>query len=174
MRDVISSIEGEFRRYRKLGAGALEQLSGEQLCTSASPESNSVATIVWHITGNLISRFTDFLTTDGEKSWRERDDEFARRSVTPEEVHETWNRGWDLVTETLAHLTDADLTRTVTIRGIDFTVVEALQRSLGHTSYHVGQITFLGKMLLGSEWTYLTIPPGGTAAYNRDPTHEKA
>ena len=174
MRDVIDSIAGEYRRYRKLGAGTLEQLSGEQLSTCVSPESNSVATIVWHISGNLASRFTDFLTTDGEKPWRERDEEFGRRSVAPDEVHETWDRGWDVLMGALAELTDSDLARTVTIRGVELTVAEALHRSLAHTSYHVGQMTFLGKMLLGSDWDYLTIPPGGTASYNENPTHEKA
>ena len=174
MRDVIDSITGEYRRYRKLGTGTLEQLSGEQLSTCVSPEGNSVATIVWHISGNLASRFTDFLTTDGEKPWRERDEEFARRSVAPDEVHETWGRGWDVVVGALAELTDRDLARAVTIRGVELNVAEALHRSLAHTSYHVGQMTFLGKMLLGSDWDYLTIPPGGTASYNENPTHEKA
>ena len=173
MREVIAAIEGEYRRYRRLGADTLDQLTAEQLCTRVSPESNSLATIVWHISGNLESRFTDFLTTDGEKPWRKREDEFARREATPPEIHDKWDRGWETLTTTLAGLTDADLQKSVTIRGVEFTVAEALLRSVAHASYHVGQMTFVGKMLRGEDWTYLSIPPGGTAAYNLDPTHEK-
>ncbi len=169
----MSAIEGEYRRYRTLGEGTMEQLNGGQLSTRVSEHSNSIATIVWHLSGNLQSRFTDFLTSDGEKPWREREDEFAVRTVAKHEVLEKWAAGWDALMGTLATLTDEDLGRTVSIRGVDLTVVEALERSLGHTAYHVGQITFLGKMLAGDGWTYLSIPPGGTAAYNSSPNREK-
>jgi len=174
MRDVISSIEGEYRRYRGLGEGAIEQLDAERLCRRVSPQSNSIATLVWHISGNLQSRFTDFLTADGEKPWREREEEFAERTVDKAELEAKWKRGWDVLYATLATLSDDDLGRTVTIRGVEHTVSEALHRSLAHTASHVGQITFLGKLLAGERWRYLTIPPGGTAAYNADPTKEKA
>ena len=173
MRDLIGAIEGEFRRYRALGEGTMRQLNGGQLCTRVSAHSNSVATIVWHVSGNLESRFTDFLTSDGEKPWREREDEFAVRTVAKHEVLEKWARGWEVLMGALATLTDSDLGSTVSIRGVDFTVAEALERSLGHTAYHVGQITFLGKMLAGDGWTYLSIPPGGTTTYNTNPTREK-
>jgi len=174
MRDVIAAIEGEYRRYRGLGLHTIEQLNGGQLCTRVSSESLSIATIVWHISGNLHSRFTDFRTADGEKEWRERDDEFAVRTVTREALVAEWDRGWDVLMDTLATLNDADLPETVQIRGVDLTITEALERSLGHTTYHVGQITFLGKMLAGDGWNYLSIEPGGTAAYNANPTREKA
>jgi uncharacterized damage-inducible protein DinB len=174
MREMIDAIEGEYRRYRGLGTKTIEQLNGGQLCTRVSSESLSIATIVWHISGNLQSRFTDFLTTDGEKEWRERDDEFAVRTVAHDEVLEKWDRGWDVLTASLGALDDSDLAKTVQIRGVDHTVAEALQRSFGHTAYHVGQITFLGKMLAGDGWTYLSIAPGGTAAYNQNPDREKA
>lgn len=173
MRAVVASIEQEYRRYRKLGSGTLEQLDRTHLVERVSEESNSVATIVWHVSGNLESRFTDFLTTDGEKSWRNREDEFAVRDASAEEVAEKWERGWEVLESVLAELTDADLTRTVTIRKVEHTVTEALHRSLAHTAYHVGQMTFLGKMLRGADWTYLSIAPGGTAAYNTNPTREK-
>ena len=149
------------------------QLSGGQLCTRVSAESLSVAMIVWHLSGNFKSRFTDFLTTDGEKEWRERDDEFSVRTVTGDEVIARWDEGWDVLVETLGGLTDEKLSSVVLVRGVELMVVEALERSLGHTAYHVGQITFLGKMLTGEGWDYLSIPPGGTAAYNANPTHEK-
>ncbi len=174
MRDIIEAIEGEYRRYRGLGEATMEQLTGGQLCTRVSAESLSIATIVWHISGNLESRFTGFLTTDGEKPWREREDEFAVRTVTKAELLGRWARGWDVLTETLASLSDAHLQDTVTIRGVELSVAEALERSLGHTAYHVGQITFLGKMLAGEGWRYLSIAPGDTTAYNAAPTKEKA
>lgn len=173
LRDVLESIEGEYERYRTLGWATLNQLTDEQLQMCPNAESNSIATLVWHISGNLESRFTDFLTTDGEKPWRNRDDEFAVREVSRAKLDEKWNRGWDVVAAELGALTDADLGRSVTIRGVDFSVAGALERSLAHTAYHVGQITFVGKMLRGGEWDWLTIPPGGTAAYNANPTHEK-
>lgn len=173
MRAVVSSIEQEYRRYRKLGSGTLDQLDEDGLRTRVSEESSSVATLVWHVSGNLESRFTDFLTSDGEKPWRDREDEFAARDVSAQEVAEKWARGWDVLESTLAELTDDDLARTITIRGVEHTVTEALHRSLAHTAYHVGQMTFLGKMLRGADWTYLSIAPGGTAAYNRNPTREK-
>ncbi|MDA1103990.1 MAG: DUF1572 family protein [Gemmatimonadetes bacterium] len=173
MRHIVGSIEGEYRRYRKLGSDAMAQLTALQLAAQPSPESNSIATIVWHVSGNLTSRFTDFLTEDGEKPWRERE-EFAARQVEPAELSAKWDRGWEVLMAALDELTDMDLERTVRIRGVDLTVTEALHRSLAHTSSHVGQITFLAKMLKGSEWTYLSIPPGGTAAYNANPTLEKS
>ncbi|MEM7416884.1 MAG: DUF1572 family protein [Gemmatimonadota bacterium] len=174
MRDVIGAIEGEYRRYRGMGHCTIEVLNGGQLCTRVSRNSLSIATIVWHVSGNLRSRFTDFLTSDGEKPWREREDEFSVRTVTQPEVEAKWEEGWDVLMDTLATLNDDDLVKTVKIRNLELTVAEALQRSLAHTSYHVGQIVFLGKMIAGDQWRYLSIPPGGTAAYNADPTLEKA
>lgn len=174
MRDLIASVEGEYRRYRKLGEAAMRQLTDEQLIAKPSAESNSIATIAWHVSGNLESRFTDFLTSDGEKPWRDREDEFAERRATRDEILAKWNRGWDVLTATLATLEDADLPRTITIREVGLTVAEALHRSVAHTAAHVGQITYVGKLLRGAGWEYLSIPPGGTAAYNADPTREKA
>lgn len=173
MRDVVSSIEGEYRRYRSLGERTMEQLQEEQLTVRPSEESNSIATLVWHLSGNLESRFTDFLTTDGEKPWRKRDDEFAVRHASRDELDAKWRRGWDVVMGTLADLDDEDLSRTVTIRGVEHSVAEALHRSLAHTAYHVGQMTYQGKVLAGGEWSWLSIAPGGTAAYNENPLREK-
>jgi hypothetical protein len=175
MRVVIEAIEGEYRRYRSLGEKTMDQLNGGELCTRPSAQSLSIATIAWHVSGNLESRFTDFLTSDGEKEWRRREDEFAVRTVSKEALLEKWARGWDVLEDALAGLEDDEtLTRSITIRGVELTVVQALERSLAHTAYHVGQITFLGKMLAGDGWTYLSIPPGGTDAYNANPTKEKA
>jgi hypothetical protein len=173
-RHVVAAIEGEYRRYKSLGEGTFSQLRPRDLVVQPTPESLSIATIVWHVSGNLESRFTDFLTTDGEKPWRDRESEFAERRVDRKEMLAKWEKGWAVLFAALAALTDEELTRTVTIRGISATVGEALERSLAHTSYHVGQITFLGKMLRRSQWKYLSIPPGKSAAYNANPTLEKA
>lgn len=173
MREVVSSIAGEYRRYRSLGLRTIQQLDPDQLVARPSEESNSIATIVWHISGNLESRFTDFLTTDGEKPWRQRDDEFAVRDVGPEELLEKWDRGWDVLMASLAELDDEDLERTITIRGVEHTVAEALHRSLAHTAYHVGQMTYQGKVLAAEDWKWLSIAPGKSAEYNRNPTREK-
>jgi hypothetical protein len=170
---MISWIETEFRRYKQMGEGVVAQLGPDQLVVRASPESLSIATVVWHVAGNLTSRFTDFLTSDGEKPWRNRESEFEERNVGRKELLEKWEEGWAALFAALAPLTDDDIERTVSVRGVPLAVGEALLRSLAHASYHVGQMTFLGKMLRGSEWEYLTIPPGGTAAYNANPTHEK-
>jgi hypothetical protein len=173
-RHMIAAIEGEYRRYKSLGEGTFSQLEPRDLVEKMAPESLSIAQIVWHVSGNLESRFTDFLTTDGEKPWRNRESEFAERSPSRKEMLAKWERGWNILFAALAPLTDGHLTGSVAIRGIVMTVGEALERSLSHTSYHVGQITFAGKLLRRGEWKYLSIPPGQTAAYNANPTLEKA
>ena len=172
-RNVIASVEGEFKRYKTLAEKTIAQLEQEKLAERPTPESLSIAMLGWHISGNLTSRFTDFLTTDGEKPWRERDTEFEVREVSRGELLEKWEVGWGVMFDALAPLSDEDLGRSVTIRGFSLSIAEALQRALGHVSYHVGQITYLGKMLRGEKWEYLSIPPGGSIPYNQDPTLEK-
>jgi hypothetical protein len=170
---LVSSIESEYRRYKTLGDGALEQLTDDDLSVATSTWDNSIAQIVWHVSGNLESRFTDFLTTDGEKPWRNRESEFESRQVAKSELLPKWERGWKVLFGALTPLTDEDLPRSVSIRTLPLAVHEALHRSLAHTSYHVGQIVYLVKMLRGSSWNFLSIPPGGTATYNKNPTLEK-
>jgi hypothetical protein len=173
MRIVIESIEAEYRRYKQLAEAAFAQLSEQQLAQVAGSADNSVATIAWHIGGNLRSRFTEFLDTDGEKPWRDRETEFHPRFVAHEQLLAFWEMGWQALFSALASLTDDDLTRTVKIRKQTLSVVEALHRSLAHTSYHVGQIVFVAKALRGQNWTYLTIPPGKSAEYNQNPQFER-
>ena len=165
MRTLIASIEGEYRRYKTLAEGAIDQLADAALAADAGT-SNSIATIVWHVSGNLKSRFTDFLTSDGEKPWRDRDSEFLDRRVTRPELQAKWEEGWRILFAALADLGDADLERTVTIRAQALTVAQALHRSLAHASYHVGQIVYVAKALRGAEWQSLSIPPGQSARYN--------
>ncbi|MEX1257274.1 MAG: DinB family protein [Gemmatimonadota bacterium] len=172
-REILGSIETEYRRYKALAEGAMEQLDAEELCRSPVPPNNSIATIAWHVSGNLESRFTDFLDSDGEKPWRDRESEFEDRQVTREALLQKWERGWTIVLDALASLKDEDLHREVAIRSMPLAVHAALHRSLAHTSHHVGQIVYLARNYRGEGWRYLSIPPGGTASYNQKPTLEK-
>lgn len=172
MADMVRAIEEEYRRYKALGESAMAQLPEHELAREGPGGGNSIATLVWHVSGNLASRFTDFLTSDGEKTWRDRDDEFVPRSVTRAELLARWAAGWTAALEAVAGLTDADLDRLVTIRRQPLTVCQALSRSLAHTVYHVGQIVYLSKVWRGTEWTNLSIPLGGSRAYNEAPTRE--
>lgn len=167
MREIVSSIESEYRRYKKLGERAIQQLRPEELSKGGPGEANSAAVIVWHIAGNLKSRFTDFLTSDGEKPWRHRDEEFRQRTVTMQELTQKWDEGWAMVLNAVQPLTDEDLTRTVTIRGEELRVYDALHRSLSHTAYHVGQIVHVAKTIRGESWTTLTIPLGKSEEFNK-------
>ena len=162
MRDLIASIEAEYRRYKTLGEDAINQLADSQLA-QVPGTGNSIVTIVWHLAGNLKSRFTDFLTADGEKPWRDRDSEFLAREVSRKELQAKWEDGWRVLFAALTDLSDVDLGRTVTIRGEPHTVAQALHRSLAHASYHVGQIVYEAKALRGADWRYLSIPPGQSA-----------
>jgi hypothetical protein len=173
MRDVLASIETEFRRYKGLGDGAIQQLADAELSRAGSDGGNSVAVLVWHLSGNLASRFTDFLTTDGEKPWRHRDEEFHDRQVTRGELVAKWNNGWAVLQTALATLDDSNLNDTVLIRGVEFKVHEALHRSLAHFSYHVGQMVFLAKSFRGDAWKTLSIARGASEAYNANPTRER-
>jgi len=169
----MASLEGEYRRYRTKAEEVFAQLSDAQLAQPLGDRENSVAMIVRHMAGNLRSRFTDFLTTDGEKPWRNREEEFRSREVSRSELMESWEEGWRVLQAELAALTDADLGRTVTIRQQPLSVSEALHRSLAHVGYHVGQIVLIGRHLCGARWEFLSIPPGASEAYNRNPTRER-
>jgi uncharacterized damage-inducible protein DinB len=174
MMTIVESIRAEYLRYKTMAEAAIGQLDDAQLAAHSSDNSNSVATICWHLAGNLKSRFTDFLTSDGEKPWRHREEEFAARAVTKAELLEKWEDGWTALLATLTDLRDDQLHDTVTIRRQTLAVHEALERSLAHLAYHVGQIVYIAKSLRGSTWTYLSIPPGKSDEYNQNPTGEHA
>jgi len=168
MSSLIASLTREYRRYKALGEGALAQVGDEHLSRADGDGSNSIAVIVWHVAGNLQSRFTDFLTADGEKPWRHRDEEFEGRTVTRQQLLDRWEEGWRALFAALDRLSDADLHATVTIRGQGVTVHDALHRSLAHTSYHVGQIVYLAKSFVGeAAWSSLSIPRGQSDAFNQ-------
>ena len=167
MRELVGSIEREYLRYKGYAEATFVQLADDQLALVPAAEGNSVAILVWHVSGNLKSRFTDFLTTDGEKPWRERDSEFEERQVSQEQLRQKWDEGWTVLLETLARLSDADLGKRIAIRGESLAVHEALHRSLAHTASHVGQIVLLGKNLRGAAWRTLTLPRAPRAAQGR-------
>ena len=170
---IISSIKYEYLRYKKLGEGAIIQTPEDGLNKVFGDENNSISVIAAHISGNLNSRFTDFLTTDGEKPWRKRDAEFEERNLTKSELLQLWDDGWLVLFTTLDELSDDDLDKTVTIREKELAVADALHRSLAHVSYHVGQIVYIARMIVGKEWKSLSIPRGGSNAYNQNPDKEK-
>jgi len=149
------------RGHKRLAEGAMEQISDEQFFRVLDPESNSVALIVKHITGNQRSRFTDFLTSDGEKPWRDRDQEFVSTGQdTRASLMQRWEENWKLVLDTVKSLTPEDLSRTVTVRGEEYSALVAVHRQVAHYAYHVGQIVFLAKHLRGAGWKSLSIPRG--------------
>jgi uncharacterized damage-inducible protein DinB len=173
MTTIIESIRGEYVRYKALADAAMSQLTEAELSAEGPNGSNSIAVICWHVSGNLRSRFTDFLTSDGEKPWRQREEEFQARTVSRDELVSKWEQGWEVLLQTLDALRDEQLRETVTIRNNPLTVHEALHRSLAHTSYHVGQIVYLAKSIRGESWRYLSIPPGGSTAYNQAATKDR-
>jgi hypothetical protein len=162
------------RYYRELGDQAMAQVSDEGLTVALDAESNSIAIIVKHLTGNMRSRWTDFLTSDGEKPDRIRDDEFRSPPKTRAEIMALWEASWKLVFEALAPLTDADLSRTIRIRHERHSVMQAINRQLAHYAYHVGQIVFIAKHLASDHWASLTVPRGKSADYNDRVTSGKA
>lgn len=163
---VLDSVRIEHRRYKKLVDDALPQVTDAQLLLRGSGGTNSIAIMCWHTASNVISRFTDFLTTDGEKPWRDREDEFAERKISREELIAKWEEGWKVFFDTLDRLSDDDLERTVTVRGKPMPIHEALLRSLTHTSYHTGQIVQLARSMCGNAWQFLSIPPGESMPFN--------
>ena len=156
-----------FRKQKELAEKAVAQLEDEQLHRPLDENTSSAAVIMKHVAGNLASRWTDFLTTDGEKPWRNRDSEFIDEFGSREELFEYWERGWTCLFDALELLTSADLAATITIRGEPHSVILAIQRSLGHTGYHVGQIVLVARVLAKDDWTDLTIPRGESEAFNR-------
>jgi len=156
-----------FRFYKKMAEGAIEQVNDEQLFGTLDEEMNSIAIIVKHMSGNMRSRWTNFLTSDGEKPDRNRDTEFAAPPATRAGLMKTWNEAWDKVFEALTPLSDADLTRTVTIRSEPHSVMQAINRQIAHYAYHVGQIVFLAKHFKASEWKSLSVPRNKSAEFNR-------
>lgn len=170
---IVSSIEGECRRYKALADAAIAQVSDEELGIAAPGGGNSIDMMVRHVAANLHSRFTDFRTSDGEKPWRRRDEEFEGAALSRGELLDTWETGWRTLFEAMAALTDADLAGTVTIRRQPLRIDEALHRSLAHAAYHVGQIVLIAKSMRGEAWRCLSIPRGMSEAFNKKASEMK-
>lgn len=158
------------RHYKQMAERAIEQLTPEQLYATLDPEMNSIAVIVKHMTGNMRSRWTDFLISDGEKPNRNRDTEFVAPPPTREALMQLWEEGWALVFSALEPLSDADLTRRITIRGEPHSVMQAINRQMAHYAGHVGQIVFLAKHLQHENWKSLTVPRNRSAEVNQERT----
>jgi hypothetical protein len=166
--DYLESVIKQFEYYKLLGEKAMEQMSPEKLSWQYNDESNSVAIIVKHLAGNMLSRWTDLLTTDGEKEWRNRDAEFENDIDTKEELLKIWNEGWQCLLDSLKQLNADDLQKIIYIRNQGHTVMEAINRQLAHYPYHVGQIIYIAKMVADKDWKSLTIPRGNSASFNNE------
>jgi hypothetical protein len=164
--NYIASARAQFLKYEKLGEKAIAQVPEDKISWVYDSDSNSIATIVKHISGNMLSRFTDFYTSDGEKKWRNRDTEFENETITKDALMLKWNQGWTCLFNILDSLTTEDLSKEVLIRNEPHTVMEAINRQLTHYAYHVGQIVFLGKMICGNHWESLSIPKGRSQEFN--------
>jgi len=167
-RNYLTSAKIQFTQYKNLGEKAIAQVPDEKIYWQYNPETNSIATIVKHLAGNMLSRFTDFLTSDGEKSWRNRDTEFVNELLTRDALMMRWNEGWNCLFSALDQLTETDLSRIVLIRNEKHTVLEAINRQLTHYASHVGQIIYIGKMVADSNWKSLSIPRNASAAFNTE------
>ena len=164
----LSSVLKQFEYYRRLGDKTIAQLNEEELKKEFVHDSNSVAIIIKHLAGNMLSRWTNFLAEDCEKEWRQRDDEFIDTLQNKTEIIGIWNKGWDCLFQALNCLTEADLEKIIYIRNHGHTVTEAINRQTMHYAYHIGQMILLGKLLKGENWQSLSIPKGKSKAYNKD------
>jgi hypothetical protein len=166
--DYLDSVKKQFEYYKMLGDKTFSQVEDDKLFLQYNDDSNSIATIVKHLWGNMLSRWTDFLTSDGEKDFRDRDAEFENDIKTREELLGKWNEGWACLFNAINSLTPDDLNKIIYIRNQGHTVTEAINRQLAHYPYHVGQIVFLGKMLSENAWASLSIPKGNSQSYNNE------
>jgi hypothetical protein len=168
MKNFITSSKKLFNYYKELGEKAIAQIDDQQIDWKPNEVSNSIALIVHHLSGNMLSRFTDFLTSDGEKPWRDREAEFEEGYRSKREMMEAWTKGWSKLFEVLDGLKEDDLDKIIYIRNEGQTVMEAIMRQLAHYPHHIGQILYVGKMIRGDEWKSLSIPKGQSAGFNQE------
>lgn len=169
----LSSSINRFKYYKSLGDKAFEQLNFEELQKEFADDSNSIAIIVKHLVGNMLSRWTNFLTEDGEKTWRNRDQEFIDTYTSKQELLNSWENGWDCLFKALGSITEKDLDNIVYIRNEAHTITDAIIRQLAHYSCHIGQIVFLGKLTKGKRWTTLSIAKGKSDEFNAKKFYEE-
>ncbi|WP_299526675.1 DinB family protein [Winogradskyella sp.] len=168
MTSYLESTIKQFKYYRSLGDKTISQLSFEDLKKEFAEDSNSVSIIVKHMVGNMLSRWTNFLTEDGEKEWRHRDDEFIDTYNSKDDIINAWNKGWNCLFHAIEPLSENDLKRIIYIRNQGHTVTEAINRQMMHYAYHTGQIVFLGKLIKGKNWQSLSIAKGKSKDYNSE------
>lgn len=168
---MINAIRGEYKRYKIMAEKTIEQVDDVQLCTVIGD--SSIVMYMTHLGGNFSSRFSNFLSSDGEKDDRNRDSEFKIDEITKESSLKIWHNGWSILNKTMEELSDDDLHKIVTIRKQELTVADALARSLSHVAYHVGEMVLLGKILLEGKWKSLSIPRNASKQYNANPNLEK-
>ena len=166
--NYLESATKQFEYYKLLGEKAMQQLKDEQLFFVPSPDSISIVVIVQHLSGNMLSRWTDFLTTDGEKEWRKRDEEFEEIVKTKAELMNVWDKGWNVLFTTLKSLSNNDLGKIIYIRNQGCTAQDAINRQLAHYPYHIGQMVYVAKLLVSKEWQSLSIPKNQSKNYNND------
>ncbi|MGB6268958.1 MAG: DUF1572 family protein [Olleya sp.] len=168
MNSYLNSIIKQFEYYKSLGDKTFEQLTFDEIKHPPNTYSNSISIITKHIIGNMLSRWTNFLTEDGEKDWRHRDTEFDDTFTSKQELIEAWNNGWNCLFDAIKPLTENDLERLIYIRNQGHTVTEAINRQLAHYAYHIGQIVFLGTLIKNEDWQSLSIPKGNSTNYNKE------
>lgn len=166
--NYLQSVTKQFEYYKYLGEKTFDQLEEQDLFWQYNEESNSIAIIVNHLSGNMLSRWTNFLSEDGEKSWRNREQEFESIIKSRTELIEAWNKGWTCLFDALTSVNENNFDQIIYIRNQGHSITEALNRQLAHYSYHVGQICYIGRMIKGNDWKSLSIPKGESAAYNKE------
>ncbi|WP_017186353.1 DUF1572 domain-containing protein [Alkalibacillus haloalkaliphilus] len=167
-KEYLRIVIERFNSVKGLGDQTINQLSEDEIHWTYNNESNSVATIVKHLSGNMVSRWTDFLTSDGEKEYRNRDEEFINDITAKSELVIEWEKGWKVLIDTLTDLNEQDLLKSIYIRGEEHLVLEAIERQMAHYAYHVGQIVYIGKQLKGDNWKSLSIPKGKSEEYLKE------
>ena len=170
-KEYLQTVIRRVKYYKDLGDKTFEQLNDDaDFHYQPNEESNSIAVIIQHMTGNMLSRWTSFLTEDGEKEWRQRDEEFATHNFNKQQLLEIWEKGWKCFIETLESLTEDDLLKSVHIRQEKLSAIDAINRQLAHYPYHVGQIVYIGRMIKDHDWKNLSIPRGHSQQYNKSDT----
>ena len=166
--NYLQSIISQFKYYKSVGEKTFNQLEESTLFWQYNEASNSIAVIVHHLSGNMLSRWTNFLTSDGEKEWRQRDKEFEDILTTKSEMMEAWEKGWNCLFTALDTITVSNFDTQIFIRNQEHTIIEAINRQLAHYAYHIGQIAYVGRMIQNDSWESLTIPKGGSKEFNKE------
>ena len=164
----LESILKRFKEYKALGDKTFDQLNEADMFFKPNEASNSIAVIIQHLHGNMLSRWTNFLTEDGEKEWRKRDEEFEEQQFSRQQLLDKWNEGWNIFLDTLESLKEEDLVKTITVRTQPLVVIDAINRQMAHYSSHVGQIIYIGRWIRSDEWKTLSIPKGNSQQFNKE------